>query len=223
MSMRQMSRFLLSSSQPNTLRILAQNSMKRPIFVKDLLDDLGGGELLDSDTAKRLSGVSLWCSRPRKRWKTTGAKTRGYIAAAPFVIQRVKREHRDLFLFVDYSQEIQLETGRLSCVCWMYSTARLAASTHTGQITGNPPDEKANCGGCIYIPASQQQHSPGPFIALPARAFLLFKLLALPSYTHTHRTRIAQSQKGLCRMAPHTLYDATLSTEPRCFSDVLLA
>jgi hypothetical protein len=98
MSMRQMSRFLLSSSQPNTLRILAQNSMKRPIFVKDLLDDLGGGELLDSDTAKRLSGVSLWCSRPRKRWKTTGAKTRGYIAAAPFVIQRVEREHRDLFL-----------------------------------------------------------------------------------------------------------------------------
>jgi hypothetical protein len=100
MSMRQMSRFLLSSSQPNTLRILAQNSMKRPIFVKDLLDDLGGGELLDSDTAKRLSGVSLWCSRPRKRWKTTGAKTRGYIAAAPFVIQRVERESTGTCFFL---------------------------------------------------------------------------------------------------------------------------
>ncbi len=79
MSIRQMSRFLLSSSQPNTLRILAQKAMKRPIFVEDPGDLLGG----EGRAAKRrLSGVSLWCSRPtrsngrqkKKQTKITGGK-----------------------------------------------------------------------------------------------------------------------------------------------------
>jgi hypothetical protein len=79
-----------------------------------------------------------------KKMKNNGSKDPWIYSCCTLCNTKSRERAQGLVSFVDYSQEIQLKTGRLSCVCWMYSTARLAASTHTGQITGNPPDEKAN-------------------------------------------------------------------------------